>query len=55
MKKLLILFSFFLFFNASLDESNIDIKLIKIDSIAINAIIKMMMSAIFFFCFLITQ
>ena len=32
MKKLLILFSFFLFFNASLDESNIDIKLITIDS-----------------------
>ena len=32
MKKLLIFFSFFLFFNASLDESNIDIKLITIDS-----------------------
>ena len=32
MKKLLILFSFFLFFNASLDESNIDIKLKAIDS-----------------------
>ena len=32
MKKLLIIFSFFLFFNASLDESNIDIKLITIDS-----------------------
>ena len=32
MKKLLILFSFFLFFNASLDKSNIDIKLITIDS-----------------------
>ena len=31
MKKLLILFSFFLFFNASLDESNIDIKLKAID------------------------
>ena len=32
MKKLLILFSFFLFFNASLDESNIDIELSTVDS-----------------------
>ena len=32
MKKLLIIFSFFLFFNASLDESNIEIELSIVDS-----------------------
>ena len=32
MKKLLIIFSFFLFFNATLDESNIDIELSTVDS-----------------------
>ena len=32
MKKLLIIFSFFFFFNATLDESNIDIELSTVDS-----------------------